>query len=445
MAEPRIPYLREQLYDRLRSDADFTAFLVDHFPEVARRTSEGMDRAQKINLLFSLAAPDQVAQALNQRPPQDGMPGAAIAAPAAAASPAPLRLAILAAPEDEADGWIRELRIHLVSLLRQKEIKLVDRFDFFQDAQRGFEQAINEADAVLVLVSPALFASRETETLLIKALARSAATDGRVRLLPILLHPVDRSHDPLLHLQALPHNGKPVATWRNRDAAWVEVVQGLRQALPLLRSSTPSARPAVGSVAMGQLRILFISGPSHGVFGALNDATLRYLTMGRLDRSAAERFSFTYKKDLNLGNLSAALESIHPQIVHFHGHSTPAGLLLEAPGQTQQVMPASAFADALTATPGIRCVVLDTEFAMVHGRAVAERVGCCVAIRTNPDPRIRTAFISGFYEALAAGHSVWDAFKLGRTQAALRGSSRLDDELYLFVDPKLDPQQIFIP
>lgn len=51
---------------------------------------------------------------------------------------------------------------------------------------------------------------------------------GEVRLVPILLRPCLWKTSPLGNLQVLPGNGQPVTTWANREAAWLNVVQNLR-------------------------------------------------------------------------------------------------------------------------------------------------------------------------------------------------------------------------
>lgn len=44
--------LRQLLADLLRSDTDFEAFCLDHFPDVYQRFGNGMERLQKENLLL---------------------------------------------------------------------------------------------------------------------------------------------------------------------------------------------------------------------------------------------------------------------------------------------------------------------------------------------------------------------------------------------------------
>lgn len=46
--------VRDQLRQRLRTDAEFIAFVLDHFPTVHQRLSDGMDRLAKENLLLAM-------------------------------------------------------------------------------------------------------------------------------------------------------------------------------------------------------------------------------------------------------------------------------------------------------------------------------------------------------------------------------------------------------
>lgn len=63
--------LRRLLSELLRSDPDFDAFCLDHFPDIHRRFSSGMERTQKENLLL-LHAPSRsdVVAALRKRFPE---------------------------------------------------------------------------------------------------------------------------------------------------------------------------------------------------------------------------------------------------------------------------------------------------------------------------------------------------------------------------------------
>ncbi len=90
------------------------------------------------------------------------------------------------------------------------------------------DENLNNADLVLLLVSPDFLASdyaysREME----RALERHKS--GSAIVVPIILRPCDWSNSRLASLQALPSRGRAISTWPNRDTAWLDVAQGLRR------------------------------------------------------------------------------------------------------------------------------------------------------------------------------------------------------------------------
>ncbi len=49
------------------------------------------------------------------------------------------------------------------------------------------------------------------------------------QVIPVILRPVDWQSAPFGKLQALPKDGKPITKWANRDEAFLDIVQGIRQ------------------------------------------------------------------------------------------------------------------------------------------------------------------------------------------------------------------------
>src|SRR5207237_5668150 len=71
---------------------------------------------------------------------------------------------------------------------------------------------------------------------------------GEARVVPILVRQADWSSAPFKHLQILPSSGRPITLWRNRDAAFADVVSGIRSAIESLphfstRVQSPSRPP----------------------------------------------------------------------------------------------------------------------------------------------------------------------------------------------------------
>lgn len=145
-----------------------------------------------------------------------------------------------------------ELEVHLSLLKRQGTI------DAWHDrritAGQEWEGAINEnleqADIILLLVSPSFIASdycwnKEVQ----RAMARHAASEALV--IPIVLRPVDWAAAPFGKIQGLPKNVKPVTTWANRDEAFLDIAKGLRITIEAWQRGRPAPQPASSPPASG--------------------------------------------------------------------------------------------------------------------------------------------------------------------------------------------------
>jgi hypothetical protein len=85
---------------------------------------------------------------------------------------------------------------------------------------------LNTADIILLLISAHFLASEYCYGKeMMRALERYEQKDARV--IPILLRPVFISDAPFVKLKMLPSNGKPVTSWRDRELAFVDIVQGI--------------------------------------------------------------------------------------------------------------------------------------------------------------------------------------------------------------------------
>ncbi len=102
-----------------------------------------------------------------------------------------------------------------------------------QDWAREIDERIERADIILLLVSSDFIASDYCwEKEMKRALERHAA--GEAQVIPIIVRACDWAGAPFAHLQALPQDGKPVASWPRPDEAWEDVARGLRRAVERL-------------------------------------------------------------------------------------------------------------------------------------------------------------------------------------------------------------------
>ncbi len=105
------------------------------------------------------------------------------------------------------------------------------------------DEHLEKADIILLLVSRSFMASDYCQDVEVTgALQRHAERSARV--IPVILSPVDWRDSPIGKLQALPKDGKPVTTWRNRDEALLDITAGIKRAIQELENPTVPRGPA---------------------------------------------------------------------------------------------------------------------------------------------------------------------------------------------------------
>jgi hypothetical protein len=123
----------------------------------------------------------------------------------------------------------KELEKHLAGLRR--EGLLSEWHDRKIKAGKDWADAIDDnldkANIVLLLVSPDFMASEYCfDVEAARALQRQEM--GVCRVVPVILRTADWEGAPFAKLQALPTGAKPVVEWDDRDAALVDIADGLR-------------------------------------------------------------------------------------------------------------------------------------------------------------------------------------------------------------------------
>ncbi len=130
----------------------------------------------------------------------------------------------------------KELETHLKLMERLGMIQCwSDRRITAGDEWKGkLDEHLENADIVLLLVSPDFFASDYCYDIeMRRALERQEA--GETRVVPVIVRDVDWTPAPFGKLQALPAGGKAVEAWRKRDTAWRSVVEGIEKVVKAQR------------------------------------------------------------------------------------------------------------------------------------------------------------------------------------------------------------------
>jgi len=143
-----------------------------------------------------------------------------------------------------ADEKLRDrLETHLHPLKREgviegwhdRRIKPGDEFDSV------ISEHLETADVILLLISADFLASRYCYDIEMKrALERHAA--GEARVIPVILDFCDWKTSPFAKLMALPTDGRELSMYANLNEGLLNVVKGIRSALPALKvkESSPS-------------------------------------------------------------------------------------------------------------------------------------------------------------------------------------------------------------
>ena len=135
---------------------------------------------------------------------------------------------------------LKALEVHLSPLERQHFVSTW----YDHDISRGsaWRSQINlhldYAQIILLLISPDFLSSDYSYSLEMKR-AMELHDSGRVRVIPIVLRPVDwRGTTPFGRLEALPTGGKPVTLWKSRDDAFLNIAHGLRRVIVQMQAGT---------------------------------------------------------------------------------------------------------------------------------------------------------------------------------------------------------------
>jgi tetratricopeptide (TPR) repeat protein len=150
-----------------------------------------------------------------------------------------------------------QLARHLSALTREKLISgWHDREMTAGTKWKGeIDDHLKAARIILLLVSSDFLASDYCNDVELKC-ALERDKNGEARVIPVILRPCDWQYSAFSHLQALPKNAKPVTRWSNRDEAWLNVVEGIRDAL---KKMGYMGSPATAGIAVTNPPALAIS------------------------------------------------------------------------------------------------------------------------------------------------------------------------------------------
>ncbi len=142
-------------------------------------------------------------------------------------------------------------------------------------------------------------------------------------------------------------------------------------------------------------------------------------------RASKKRDCFALEKVLAARprDLQRALLDIEPDIVHFCGHGSKEGLVLEDENGAAQEISVDGLSDLFRLfVDCVECVVLNACYTERQAEVIAHHIPYVVGMRSAIRNRAATRFACAFYDALGAGRPITFAFELACNALLLYGS-----------------------
>ncbi len=114
-----------------------------------------------------------------------------------------------------------------------------------------------------------------------------------------------------------------------------------------------------------------------------------------------------------------------PHILHFSGHgSTTAGIVLEDDDGKTKVVASADIAELLgILKDNLRVVVLNSCYSALQASGITQTIDCVIGMNDKVGDRSAIIFSATFYESLAFGRSVEEAFRLGVSDLNTEGTN----------------------
>lgn len=143
----------------------------------------------------------------------------------------PVSLFCVAAPTDAA--LLAQWETHLLPLQQSGLLSFWSErhLQAGDDRTKQNSAHLAQADCLVVLLSADFFADDDSLTLMHEAL--QAQREKHLRIIPLLVRPVEWQESPPGAFPCLPSNGVAITTWEHPDAGWQQAVQGLQRMLGL--------------------------------------------------------------------------------------------------------------------------------------------------------------------------------------------------------------------
>lgn len=186
-----------------------------------------------------------------------------------------------------------------------------------------------------------------------------------------------------------------------------------------------------------RIKILFLSANPRATTRLRLDEEVReiqeWLSRAQYERAvsgsnAQDYLELATEWAVRVTDLQFLLQKHRPHILHFSGHGARSSeIILEDQTGSAILVPAEALSRLLSILKdNLRCVVLNACYTQNQASGIAQAIDCVVGMSRTVQDQTAIQFAAAFYQALAFGRTLKEAFALGQIQAQLIGQQDHD-------------------
>lgn len=145
------------------------------------------------------------------------------------------------------------------------------------------------------------------------------------------------------------------------------------------------------------------------------DREIRGIREGLRQSPHRDQFAIDWRGAVRPVDLRRALLEVEPQIVRFCGHGNgDDGLVLEDDLGQSQMVSSEALSNLFSVfSQQVECIILNSCYSEIQANDLIQHINYVIGMSQEMPDEAAIVFSLGFYEALAAGRSIDDAYQLG--------------------------------
>jgi len=174
----------------------------------------------------------------------------------------------------------------------------------------------------------------------------------------------------------------------------------------------------------GKSKILFLGANPKDSTRLRVDEEIREIEMALKVSKERDNFILLSKWAVTPSGLQQAILDDSPDVIHFSGHGSDKGIVLEDNNGHSKIVSESALESLFELfSDKIKCIILNSCYSEVQAKAIAKHIPFVIGMDDSITDETAIIFSVGFYKALGAGRDVEFAFKLGVNAIDLQGVS----------------------